>query len=500
MTRPLGWPQADPDSRVRREHARRPHATPTAGPGKLSWVSVPDFAKVRAEFELPDGFPAAALAEAMAAAAAVAAGPRDDATDIELVTIDPPGSRDLDQAVGVARSGDGFRVHYAIADVAAAVVPDGALDTETRRRGQTVYLPDGNVPLHPTVLSEGAASLLPDGPRPAVLWTFDLDAAGEPQRFDVRRATVRSRAQLTYEGVQADLNAGAAHPAIAALPELGPLRRAAAVRRGAVELELPEQEVVRAGDGWSVRVRRKLDVEAWNAEISLLTGMTAARMMLAAGTGLLRVLPAPEPDAVAELRATARGLGVPWPDGATPAEVLSTLPRDTPAALAVRRAATSLLRGAGYAAFGPGAPPPDEPGHGGIGAPYAHVTAPLRRLADRFGTEVCLAFAAGTQPAGWLRAALAQLPAIMSESDTRTNAVARACVDRTEAALVAGRVGEQFDAIALRSAASAADNGEVYVPEPPILARCAGPLAAGETVAVRLVAADPGTGKIEFAR
>ncbi|MGD9526288.1 RNB domain-containing ribonuclease [Pseudonocardia sp.] len=460
-------------------------------------MTAPDFAKLRAEFALPDGFPADVLAEA--AGARAAAGPRTDATHVELVTIDPPGSRDLDQAVGVARRGDGFRVHYAIADVAAAVVPEGPLDAEARRRGQTVYLPDGNVPLHPPVLSEGAASLLPDGPRLAVLWTFDLDAAGEPERVDVRRATVRSHAQLTYEGVQADVDRGTLHPAIAALPELGPLRRAAAVRRGAVELELPEQEVVRTGDTWSVRVRRRLDIEAWNAEISLLTGMTAARMMLDAGVGLLRVLPAPDPGAMADLRDTARRLGVGWPEGASAAEVLSALPRDTPAALALRRAATSLLRGAGYAAFAPdGPPPPQQPRHGGIGAPYAHVTAPLRRLADRFGTEVCLAVAAGEDPAPWLRAALGKLPGIMSESDARANAVARACVDRTEAATVAGRLGERFTVVVLRAAASADETGEVYLADPPILARCAGPLAAGETVTVRLVAADPGTGRIEF--
>ncbi|MGE3286513.1 MAG: RNB domain-containing ribonuclease [Pseudonocardia sp.] len=462
-------------------------------------MTVPDFAKVRAEFALPEGFPADALAEAAAAqAGAGRRADRTDATAVELVTIDPPGARDLDQAVGVVRRGDGFRVHYAIADVAAAVVPDGALDEEARRRGQTVYLPDGNVPLHPPVLSEGTASLLPDGPRPTVLWTFDLDAAGEPERVDVRRATVRSRAQLTYEGVQADVDRGTPHPAIAALAELGRLRRAAAVRRGAVELELPEQEVVRSGGAWSVRVRRRLDVEAWNAEISLLTGMTAARMMLDAGVGLLRVLPAPEPNAVAELRDTARRLGVQWPDGASAAEVLSVLPRDTPTALALRRAATSLLRGAGYAAFGQAAPPPQQPGHGGIGAPYAHVTAPLRRLADRFGAEVCLAVAAGEDPASWLQEALGLLPAIMSESDTRANAVARACVDRTEAATVAGRVGEHFTAVVLRPAAAADGTGEVYVADPPVLARCAGPLTAGEIVTVRLVAADPDTGRIEF--
>ncbi len=465
---------------------------------------VPDFGAIRAEFELPAGFPPDVLAAAeRAAAQRPGVGPdRIDATDIELVTIDPPGSKDLDQAVGVAHRAGGYRVHYAIADLGAVVVPGGPLDTEVRRRGQTVYLPDGSVPLHPPVLSEHAASLLPDGPRAAVLWTIDLDGAGEPVAVDVRRAVVRSRARLDYAGVQADHEAGRLHPAIGALAEVGGLRRALAVRRGAIELELPEQEVVRTpAGGWTVQVRRRLDTEQWNAEISLLTGMAAARIMLDAGVGLLRTLPAPEPSAIGELRRTARRLGIAWPDGTTAAEVLAGLPVDTPHALALRRAATSLLRGAGYAAFDRSADTtaPPDPGHGGIGAPYAHVTAPLRRLVDRFGTEVCLAVTAGQQVPGWLRAALPALPELMAASDSVAGKVNRACVDRTEAALLADRVGAQLEVVVLRPNGPDGDPGEVYLPEPPVLARCTGPLRAGDTVRVTLVEADPTIGRIEFA-
>ena len=469
-------------------------------------MPAPDFAAVRAEFALPAGFPTEVLAEAAGAAARAAATPtgdRVDATDVELVTIDPPGSKDLDQALGVTRRGDGFRVHYAIADLGAVVAPGGALDAEVRRRGQTVYLPDGSVPLHPPVLSEEASSLLPDGPRPAVLWSFDLDGAGERTAVDVRRATVRSRARLDYAGVQADVDAGRLHPAIAALPELGRLRRALAVGRGAIELELPEQEVVPDGaGGWTTRIRQRVDVETWNAEMSLLTGTAAASIMLEAGVGLLRTLPAPEPSAVAQLRHTAATLGIVWPGGTTAAQVLSGLPRDTAPALALRRAASTLLRGAGYAAFdrSAGTAAPTDPGHGGIGAPYAHVTAPLRRLVDRFGTEVCLAVVAGAALPGWLAAALPTLPSIMAESDALSGKVDRACVDRTEAALMASRIGAEFDAVVLRpSGSDPGEPGEVFVAEPPVLARGIGVPKAGEVVRVRLVEADPATGRIVFA-
>lgn len=459
---------------------------------------LPDLPAIRTEFALPEAFPPDVLAEAERAASGPSStGERFDATDLPLVTIDPPGSKDLDQAVGITWSGRGFTVHYAIADLGAVVTPGGALDAEVRRRGQTVYLPDGSVPLHPPVLSEAAASLLPDGPRPAVLWRIDLDAQGESVAVDVRRAMVRSVARLDYASVQADVDAGRVHPAIAPLPELGPLRRELAVERGAVELELPEQEVVPDGaGGWTVQVRTRTVLEDWNAEISLLTGMSAARMMLDAGVGILRTLPAPDPEAVAELRRTALALGVDWPAGATPAQVLAGLKHadQAPRTLALRRAATTLLRGASYEWFGPGTPAPEDPGHGGIGAPYAHVTAPLRRLVDRFGSEVCLALAAGEEIPGWLAESLPVLPELMTASDRVANAVSRACVDRTEAAVLAERVGQEFSVIVLRE-----EPGEVFLPDPPVIGRCSGTLRLADTPTVRLAEADPATGTVRFA-
>src|SRR5450759_5484162 len=115
--------------------------------------------RLRSELGVPDGFPPEVLAAAEAAAKTPAAADRVDRTDIELVTIDPVGSMDLDQAVHIATNGTGYTVHYAIADVAAWVEPGGAVDAETHRRGQTFYAPDQRAALHPPVTSEAAASL-----------------------------------------------------------------------------------------------------------------------------------------------------------------------------------------------------------------------------------------------------------------------------------------------------------------------------------------------------
>ena len=135
-----------------------------------------DFTPLRRELKLPDSYPPDAEREAEQAATTPPGGTRADLTDVPFVTIDPATSLDLDQAMCLERrTGGGYRVRYAIADVAAFVQGAAALDAETWRRGQTVYLPDGKVPLHPQVLSEGAASLLADQTRPAVVWTIDLE-------------------------------------------------------------------------------------------------------------------------------------------------------------------------------------------------------------------------------------------------------------------------------------------------------------------------------------
>ena len=269
-----------------------------------------DFGALRRELELPERFPPAAQQEADEAAS-TPPPPGADRTDIPFVTIDPPTSRDLDQAVHLARrQGGGYRVHYAIADVAAFVRPGGALEAETWKRGQTVYLPDGNVPLHPTALSEGAASLLPDVDRASMLWTIDLDESGGTVDIRLERARVRSRAKLDYAGVQASVDAGNAPDAVALLPEIGALLVERGLDRGAVNLPLPEQDVEPDDGGYRLVLRAPEPVEDFNAQISLLTGMAAATLMLKGGIGLLRTMPSPRRDAVERLRAAAKGLGI----------------------------------------------------------------------------------------------------------------------------------------------------------------------------------------------
>lgn len=447
-----------------------------------------DFDAIRVELGIPDGYPAAAVAQAQEAAAEPP--PLADPLDVPFVTLDPPGSRDLDQAVHLSRRGTGFLVRYAIADVAGFVEPQGPLAAETWRRGATLYSPDRSTPLHPTELSEGAASLLPGAHRPAVVWTIELDSAGEPTAADVRRSTVRSVAQLDYPSTQVDADAGRLHPSIELLPQIGALRRLLGRARGAINLDIPDTEVVRGPDGrWTLVRRAVLPIEQHNAEISLLTGICAARIMLDGGVGLLRTLPPPTPEQVELLRRATAVLGIAWPPSMPVAEVIAGLDGDRPRDAAFLEDAVRLLRGAGYTAFD-GAPPAQAE-HGGVGGPYAHVTAPLRRLADRYATEVCLALHAGRPVPDWARTALPDLPATMTAADRKAADLNRACAGAVSAFVLHGREGEQFAATVLQLEPQK-NRAIVLLREPPVRAHCPPDgLTEGSVITVQLVSADP---------
>ena len=454
------------------------------------------FAAVRSALDVPETFDPAALAEARSAAGRpVNVDGRRDLRDLAFVTIDPPGATDLDQAVQLERRRSGYRVRYAIADVASFVGPGGPLDAATHLRGTTVYCPDTRVPLHPVDLSEGAASLLPGQDRLAIAWTIDLDADGGVDQVEVERALIRSRAQLDYPGVQRALDASTssshADEMPALLARIGTLRAEQERARGGLSLGRPEQEVVPDGDGWRLTFRAPLPVEDHNAQISLLTGMAAARIMLDGGIGVLRTMPAADEAALRRLRHQALALGVGWPAGVGYGDVLAGLDRTQPRVAAFLAAATSLFRGAAWTPF-VGAPP-EQPNHGAVGAPYAHVTAPLRRLVDRYGLEIAVALHAGYDVPAWVRSALSSLGDVMASAARRAAAVDRACTDLVEATVLEHRVGEVFDGVAL-------DRDTVQLRDPAVVADCDGAdLPEGEPVRVRLVVADPTTRTVRFA-
>lgn len=435
------------------------------------------------------------LTEADAAARDVRTDGFGDLRDLEFLTIDPAGSMDLDQAMHFERTPNGAVLHYAIADLPAFVRPGGAVDTEARLRGQTIYAADGRIPLHPPVLSEDAASLLPGVDRPAFVWRFVLDDGARPTETTLTRAMIRSRRRWTYVEADDALIAGTAPETLRVLAWFGPLRAERESERGGASLNLPSTEI--AFERGRYRLEREVPrpIEDWNAQVSLLTGMAAADVMLRGGIGILRTMPPADPADVADFRARAAALGIPWHDAVTYGDFLRTLDREDPAAMAVRDAAASLFRGAGYATFD--GEPPAQTLQAAIGAPYAHTTAPLRRLVDRWSLVICEALANDRPVPEWARQSLPEIPKLMGRSDQRARQLDSASIDRVEAALLLGREGEVFDAVVLGGNGSGA---RVQLAAPSVAAKVPGFSApAGSAVRLRLESADVATGVTTFA-
>jgi exoribonuclease R len=469
----------------------------TAGAGVAAQSLREGIARIQKELNVTPAFPAE-VDEAAEAAAASPRLPDLDRTDIPFVTIDPPSSMDLDQALYLERDGDGYLVHYAIADVGAFVSPGDPVDLEAHRRGETLYGADSKVPLHPKVLSEGAASLLPDVVRPALLWTIKVDATGEGTDISVERARVRSTAKLDYEHAQKLIDDESAPESLRLLAEVGKLRLSREAGRGGVSLPLPEQEIDVSDDTWQLEFRNLLPVEEWNAQISLLTGFGAASLMVRARIGLLRTLPPPDPRDVQRLHHTAKALDIDWPAELPYPDFIRSLDPTRPHHAAMVVACTRLLRGSGYVGFD--GEVPADPQHSALASEYAHVTAPLRRLGDRYAGEICLALCAGTEVPGWVLEQLHQLPDVLQDSGRRAHQYEAAILDLVEAGVLKDRVGETFEGVVVDVDDRDDKRGTVTIQEPAVEGRvvAASALPLGTDVRVRLTTADLLTRKVEF--
>ena len=442
-------------------------------------------AAIRSEYQIPSGFPADVLAAAQAAAARTPSE-HADRSDLPFVTLDPASSTDLDQAFAIEPAGGDLLLHYAIADIAWFVEDGGPIDAEAWRRGETIYLPDGKASLYPPLLSERAASLLPDGPRPAIILTVRVDADGNVGLDGAERAIIRSRAKLAYDSVRAsDLP-----------PQFGELARrmaAAEARRGAARVDPPEQEVtVLPGGGFALAFRPRLSSEADNAALSLAANLAVADALQAHGTGLFRVMAEPDEKAVARLRHSAAALGVAWPEGMTLRDFEKGLqpadPQQAALMMAIRRAGP----GASYAPFRAGS----LPWHAAMAATYAHATAPLRRLADRYVLRAALAIANGQPVPAVVAQAFEKLPAVMARADMVAGKIERAVVDLAETLLLSGREGTAFDAIVTDVDER---GGKVQLCDLPVVARLAVPgLTPGRRVDLRLAGVDPDRRSLSF--
>ena len=441
--------------------------------------------KIRTEFHVPDGFPPEVTAAAQEAARRVPSQ-HADRTAIPFATLDPASSTDLDQAFSIEASGSDLLLHYAIADVAWFVEDGDAIDLEAWNRGETLYLPDGKAGLYPPVLAEAAASLLPDGPRPAVIFTIRVAGDGAVKLDGAERAIIQSRAKLAYDSVQAtDVPAGFA--------ELARRMAANEERRGASRVDPPEQEVEELADGtFRLSFRPLLQSEQDNAALSLAANMAIADAMLAHKTGLFRVMSGPDAAKVQRLRNAAQALGLSWPDSTSLRDYQRTLdpadPKQAALMLEIRRAGN----GASYQPYQEGV----VPWHEAMAATYAHATAPLRRLADRYVVRCALAIANGQPVPQAVTEAFARLPKVMGRGDARASQINHAAIDLAEAVMLQGHEGETFRAVVT----DFVDHGvRAQLADMAVVANVkASGLRQGDSLTLKLVTADPDQRSIVF--
>jgi exoribonuclease R len=455
-------------------------------------VTAAGLAAIREQMLVPVSFPAEVVAAAEVAAAATLAAatdpPRVDLTGVGFVTLDPATSMDLDQAFWIDREGDTLVLRYAIADVPAFAVSGGVIEAEAWKRGETIYLPDGKAGVYPAVLSEGAASLLPDGRRPAIVLSVTLDADGQATLRSVERAVIASRAKLAYEtATSAVLPAG--------FDEFARRVTYAEDARGASRVQFPEQDVVpddaRPGC-YRLQLRTASPIEDANAAMSLSANLALADAMFKAGTGLFRVMDAPDGHDVAGLHHVANALGISWPATESLLDMQkrldATKPHHQAMLLAIRRAGG----GASYEPLTAGV----TPWHAAMAATYAHTTAPLRRLADRYVLEAGLAISARQPIPSSVTAAFSTLHDVMEAAEQKASKVDHAVIELLEAVTLSSQVGQPFRAVVIDTDKYGA---KIQLLDEPVIVKLdADHLDPGQQVVVTLLSADPVARKTEF--
>jgi len=328
----------------------------------------------------------------------------EDLEDVPFVTIDGPSTRDLDQAAFIARDGDGFLLRYALADPAYAVAPGTALFTEALGRGATYYLPGLAIPMLPHALSEGVVSLNEGQRRRAVVFDMRIDAEGRCTETTIRRARIRSRAQLTFGGVQSFLDGEAAlgcfeaEESIRWLKPLGELLMAAARDREVIEYRRQETEVKIDGEEgltFVVQLGGRTLVERYNEQLSLLCNVEGAKFLRhhhhqPLVQAIFRVHPAPEPRRYEELKEMLEALvkrhhldPTIWrwvPEKRSLGDYLAALPSEGAEgrlAQAIHRQAVLVNVRSSFS--------PKAAQHFGVGAEvYARFSAPMREIVGIF--------------------------------------------------------------------------------------------------------------------
>ena len=260
-----------------------------------------------------------------------------------------------------------------------------------------------------------------------------------------------------------------------------------------MRVDAPEQELAIDSDGkFRLEFRPQLPSEAQNAAMSLAANLAIADTLLAHRTGLFRVMPEPDGFAISRLRHTARALGLVWPHNATIKQFESELDpsnrRDAAFQAAIRRSGPKAT----YAPYQQGV----VPWHSAMGATYAHATAPLRRLADRYVIEAIVQIVSTGNVSPELAANFERLPPVMARAEEKEGQVDRAVLDLAEAVVLEGCEGSRFDAVVTDVDERGA---RIQLADPAVVSRIVDTGALpGDQVSVELVTADVEHRQVKF--
>ena len=410
------------------------------------------------EHEIPHVFPDDVLREAESAKPATLDG-REDWRGVPLVTIDPADAKDHDDAVYAEPDTDtentgGHIVIVAIADVAAYIRPNSALDREALKRGNSVYFPDRVVPMLPERISNDLCSLRELEDRPALAVRMVFDANGHKKSHKFHRILMRSHAKLAYPQAQAAID-GATDDKTAPILDsiLKPLWSAyAALKRGRdarepLELDLPEKKILLGPDGKvdKVIVPERLDAHKLIEEFMIQANVAAAEILEAKRQPLIfRIHDAPALAKQESLREFLRTLDLSLAKGAElrPGQFNRILEavEGTDHQDLVNQV---VLRTQSQAVYSP-----DNIGHFGLNLrKYAHFTSPIRRYADLI-VHRALIKALGLGNDGLTTAEEAQLEetaALISSTERRAMLAERETVDRLIAHFLAAHLGDDYE-------------------------------------------------------
>jgi ribonuclease R len=349
---------------------------------------------IASQFRLRTRFPADGrnAAEAAHEPGARDRAGREDLRDRLAFTIDPEDAQDHDDALSIEPAGEGrWEVGVHIADVSHYVAEDGAIEHEAFERGTSTYLPTGVIPMLPARLSNDLCSLRPDRDRLALSVFVTLDAHGRRHAVRFAETVIRSRHRLAYGDVQAWFDDGRM-PGHEPTPELGEaltrLRalaralRANRLKRGALELDVPEVRARVDADGGVLALERRVHLESHELveEFMLLANRCVGEEGARRSAGLLyRVHEPPSPRKLAELDDMLKTLGLPRPgrldDPARALQAVLGAPLDERRRRIVHRLVLRSMTRARYLE--------GDAGHFGLATrEYCHFTSPIRRYPD----------------------------------------------------------------------------------------------------------------------